>query len=74
VELEEYLEVLDWTGIQHRLDKKGQTPDELETILKHLEIDTESWLKTVKSFESWFHYVAGTVKAIRDEVMASGSK
>jgi len=74
MELEEYLELLDWTGRQHRLDKKGQIPDELETILKRLEIDTESWLKTVKSFDSWFHHVAGTVKAIREAALVAGNK
>jgi len=74
MELEEYLELLDWTGRQHRLDKKGQIPDELETILRRLEIDTESWLKTVKSFDSWFHHVAGTVKAIREAALVAGSK
>ena len=74
MELEEYLELLDWTGRQHRLDKQGQIPDDLETILKRLEIDTESWLKTVKSFDSWFHNVAGTVKAIREAALAAGSK
>ena len=55
IELEEYFELLDWTGRQHRLDKKGTILDEMEAILKRLEIDIDSWLMTVKSSDSWFY-------------------
>jgi len=74
MDLDDYLELLDWTGRQHRQDKKGQIPEELEAILKRLEIETESWLKTVKQFDSLFHRVAGKVRSIKKAAQACGGK
>lgn len=74
MDLDEYLELLDWTGRQSRPDKNGKIPRNLENILKRLEIDSESWLKTVKSFDNWFTYVAGSVQAIRKAALKAGKK
>jgi hypothetical protein len=46
MDLEEYLELPDRTGILHRPDKKGEIPAELDSILIRLELDTEAWLNT----------------------------
>jgi len=74
MDLDEYLELLDWTGKQARSDKKGKIPSELETILTRLDIDTASWLATVKHFDSWFYNVAGKLDAIRKSASEAGSR
>jgi REP element-mobilizing transposase RayT len=74
MDLEEYLELLDWTGRQHRADKKGKIPAELDTILSRLELDNEAWLDTVTHFGSWFHNVAGKLDAIRNAALEAGSR
>ena len=70
----DYLELLDWTGRQHRLDKKGNIPSHLKPILKRMEIETEEWLRTVKKFDSWFFRVAGRVEAIIKAAKNAGKK
>jgi len=74
MDVDEYLELLDWTGRQHRTDKKGKIPTELDTILTRLELDQETWLDTVKHFDSWFHNVAGKLDAIRNAALEAGSR
>jgi len=74
MDLDEYLELLDWTGRQHRADKKSRIPAELDTILTRLELDAEAWLDTVKHFDSWFHNVAGKLDAIKKAAQEAGSR
>ena len=42
LKLEQYLELLDWTGRQTRPDKRGQIPAELLPILQRLRLSTNS--------------------------------
>jgi hypothetical protein len=37
-------------------------------------LDTETWLDTVKHFDSWFHNVAGKLDAIRNAALEAGSR
>ena len=59
--LEEYLQVLDWTGRQLRAGKRGKIADEIKPILTRLQIDHNNWLKTIDSYGSLFCRVAGSV-------------
>ena len=59
--LEQYLELLDWTGRQTRPDKRGRIPAELLPILQRLRLPTETWVETVLNFGRWFHLAAGRV-------------
>jgi len=74
MDLEEFLELLDWTGRQHRADKKSKIPPELDSILTRLELDAEAWLDTVKHFDNWFHNVAGKLDSIRNAALEAGSR
>jgi hypothetical protein len=64
ISLDDYLELLDWTGRQVRSDKPGAIPDHLAPILDRLHIHAEHWVQTVTQFESLFGHVAGRVEQI----------
>lgn len=62
--LDEYLELLDWTGRAIRTGKRGAIPAHLAPILHRLRIDIDRWVETVESFGGWFHRVAGCVDSL----------
>ena len=74
MDLNDYLEILDWTGRQHRLDKPGKIPNQLAPLLDRMSIETEQWLETVKSFDRLFHRVAGRLKSIKGVAEKLGQK
>ncbi|MFC1707412.1 transposase [Planctomycetota bacterium] len=74
VELDEYLELLDWTGRQVVSDKRGKIPAPLCPILERLSLDVDRWLEIVLNFGSWFRRVAGAVESIREEAVRAGRK
>lgn len=57
--LDEYLQLLDWTGRQLRSDKRGSIPQDLLPILTRLQVNEETWLESVQNFGRWFHRAAG---------------
>jgi len=64
MELDEYLELLDWTGCQVKEGKPGKIPPHLAHILERLDIETDNWIHTVLHFGSLFFRVAGKVQSI----------
>jgi hypothetical protein len=64
MELDDYLELLDWTGRQVKEGKRGKIPPHLAHILERLDIETEHWIHTVLHFGSLFYRVAGKVQSI----------
>jgi hypothetical protein len=67
LKLEQYLELLDWTGRQSRPDKRGQIPAELLPILQRLRLSSETWVETVLNFGRWFRLAAGRVDSLAAE-------
>jgi hypothetical protein len=57
--LDEYLELLDWTGRQLADGKRGVIPGHLEPILERLDIPTGSWLDLAQNFGRLFERIAG---------------
>jgi len=57
--LDQYLQLLDWTGRQLRRDKSGVIARELKPILERLDCTVESWLNLVKNFRRRFRTEAG---------------
>jgi REP element-mobilizing transposase RayT len=57
--LDQYLQLIDWTGRQLRLDKPGQIPPHLDPILTRLDCSLETWLDVVKNFRRRFLTEAG---------------
>ena len=62
--LDDYLQLLDWTGRMVRKGKRGAVPEHLSPILERLDIRTDRWLATVESFDSLFVRVVGKVRDI----------
>jgi len=62
--LEQYLQLIDWTGRQLRQDKAGQIPWHLDPILTRLDCTPETWLDLVKNFRRRFRTEAGRVETL----------
>ena len=72
--LDEYLEVLDWTGRQLRSDKQGSIPDHLAPILERLRIDSRHWLQTVTQFAKRVHYAVGRLGSMQEHARRQGRR
>jgi len=74
LKLDQYLELLDWTGRQTRPDKRGQIPAELLPILERLQLSSETWVETVLNFGRWFRLAAGRVDSLAAEAGRRGRR
>ena len=74
LDLDRYLELLDWTGRQVVADKPGCIPAELPPILERLQIEVDHWVELVKQFGRRFRRVAGSVRSIYDEAARAGRR
>ena len=63
--LDQYLQLVDWTGRQLRLDKPGQIPAHLDPILTRLDCSLETWLDLVKNFRRRFSTEAGRPETLQ---------
>ena len=72
ISLETYLELLDWTGRQIRLDKPGSIPDHLAPILDRIGLTADNWCKLVEQFDKLFKRAAGTPESIALEAARRG--
>ena len=69
--LDQYLDILDWTGRQLR--ERGQSiPENHKPILDRLKIDPEKWLDTVNNYGRIFYRAAGREKNMRQAASALG--
>jgi hypothetical protein len=57
--LDQYLQLLDWTGRQLRRDKPGVISSDLKPILERLDCTVESWMDLVRNFRRRFRTEAG---------------
>ena len=70
--LNEYIELIDWTGRQVKDGKRGAIPAHLKPILTRLNIDTDNWVDTVMSFGKLFYRIAGTIESIIQRTTKAG--
>ncbi|WP_226664761.1 transposase [Microbulbifer aggregans] len=63
--LQDYLELVDWSGRCLREDKRGAIAGQLPPILKRLQIDPRHWLYLNRHFESRFKSLVGSAEAVR---------
>jgi hypothetical protein len=61
--LDQYLQLLDWTGRQLKKDKPGRIPPNFSPILKRLELDGQTWMDIVLNFRKRFRNEAGRAPA-----------
>ena len=62
--LEEYLDLVDWTGRQIVEGKRGAIPDHLAPILARLNISTDRWIDTVQGYGGLFYRVVSQLENI----------
>ena len=70
--LQDYLNLLDWTGRQIRSDKRGSIKQTLPPILERLNIDSEHWVYNTQHFESQFKGLVGTAISIKAKCQQFG--
>jgi len=70
--LQDYLELVDWTGRILRDDKRGTIPADLPPILDRLQIDPKYWIYMARSFESRFRGLVGSAYQLKAACAAMG--
>lgn len=70
--LENYLELVDWTGRILRDDKRGAIPSHLPPILERLNIDPRYWLHMTRNFESRFKGLVGAAYQLKAACQSLG--
>ena len=63
--LQDYITLVDWTGRQHREDKRGAISSQLPPILDRLAIEPRQWLILTSQFESRFSYWVGMAEKLK---------
>jgi hypothetical protein len=72
--LDQYLELLDWTGRQVRRDKKGSIPADAPPILERLGVKPEDWCEVTSQFGDWYKYAAGTADRMNEHAQKIGRR
>ena len=67
-----YLELLDWTGRQLKVGKRGSIPAHLAPILQRLGIDVERWCDLVSNFGKLFKRAVGSRESLAKEAERRG--
>ena len=67
----EFAELVDYTGRLIRPDKRGAISITLPPILKRIDIDLKTWLKSSTEFESVYHAKFGKRKS-RQQLAQAG--
>ncbi len=63
--LEEYLDLVDWSGRVIVEGKKGYIPADIPPILDRLEIDPDLWCEHIVHFKQRFHTVIGPIEQLK---------
>lgn len=71
MQLDEYMNLVDWTGRQIR-DGKASIPDHLTPILSRLSIDECSWVGTVQDYGGLFHRAVGRLDSMVKAAQEAG--
>lgn len=72
--LEDYLDLVDWTGRTLRPDYSGAIPERLEPILDRIGVPPTRWPGVVSGYGSLFRRVAGRADSIRAAAQRLGRK
>jgi hypothetical protein len=69
--VEDYLELLDWTGRQTVAGKTGTIPAHLSPVLQRLGIVPQGWCELATGFGRLFHRVAGSPASVAHEAAST---
>jgi len=72
--LNDYLELVDWSGRILREDKKGAIPEQLPAILQRLQLDARNWCYLTRNFEHPFKHLVGAAHHVRSACEAIGQR
>ena len=72
--LEEYLQLLDWSGRQLRANKRGAIPANLAPILERLGIEGDELLDTLHDFPRLFRRLVGRAEQIIERAQEVGRR
>ena len=72
VTIEQYIELVEFTGRQIRAGKKGVIPQDLAPIYERLGIEQSEWVDGVNEFERWACRVVGTPAQMEQAAAAAG--
>ena len=72
--LDDYLELIDWSGRILREDKKGAIPEELPAILQRLQLDAHNWCYLTRNFEHPFKHLVGAAHHVRSACETIGQR
>lgn len=74
ISLDDYLQLLDWTGRQLRGDRRGSIPHHLAPILERLHVRADAWLETIEQFETCFGHVVGRAHQVTQAAARLGRR
>lgn len=74
ISLEEYLQLVDWTGRQISKGKRGRIPEACGPILKRIGLDRSMWCDLVKDFGRLFRRVAGSPSSLAKSAASGGHR
>ncbi len=72
--LEDYIKLVDWSGRIIREGKRGSICNELPPIIDRLDIEPETWINLVTTFESRFKGLVGEKDKVRRAAQIMGFK
>jgi len=72
--LEEYLQLLDWTGRQVKGNQQGSIPRHLAPILDRLQTVSDGWSEMVSNLGRWFGTAAGRMESLTAEADRRGRR
>jgi hypothetical protein len=72
VSVDEYLELLDWTGRQVVAGKRGVIDEAYPPILERLGLRASAWLEVIENFDIWFHGAVGQAEALAQHAARTG--
>ena len=64
--LQDYFQLVDYTGRVVRKDKRGSIPEHLPDILARMGFEEKTWLASVQAFMQHYGAVAGNLQSLRE--------
>ena len=71
---QDYLQLIDWTGRQIRLEKRGHIPSVLPLILDRLSIEGNHWIDEMQHYGKWYYRAVGSVQTMENYCQHLGQK
>ncbi len=74
LDTEQYLKLLEWTGLQGRGDKRGKIPAHVAPILERVGVNGHMWCDLVWNFRRYFRSNAGRPESLKADAERRGKR